>query len=105
MLETKRIFLPRREPRSLGDALAKYLRSNPEMLRKYTLATVTELWKTANSADIVRETGAISLRNNVLYITIHNPALRASLTTLRNNVLARLNEELRIARLSDVKFV
>lgn len=105
MLEIKKIYLPRREPRSLGESLAKFLRSNPEMLRKYTLAVVSELWMTANPADIIRETGSISLRDHVLYITIYNPALRASLTVIRANILSRLNEELVIARLSDVKFV
>ena len=105
MLEIKRIYLPRREPVSLGSALLRFLKSNPLMLHQYTLERLTEIWSECNPSEITSATGSISLKNHILYIQIADPALRASLTPLRSNIQERLTEELGFVYLSEVKFV
>ena len=100
-----RVYSNRRQVRSLGDAIARFLRSNPRLGQMLALELAKDIWNATNSETILKATGEISLYNRVLYIQIFNPSLRANLTNMREDICRQFNEQMQYVKILEVKFV
>jgi len=103
--EDQELYLSYNAPKSLGDAIASMLRSNPEFAEAFTLAVAKDLWLKSNTAPIVNATGEVLFRSGVLFIQIFNPSLRANLNAMRQKICNQLNERMELVKLREVKFV
>ncbi len=82
----------------------------PEILRREGLETplqqkrLIKSWDTVVGAPIAAYCGEKFIKNQILFVKILNPALRADLTMSRGILVNRLNEQVGAHIIADIKF-
>ncbi len=92
----------RREVKSLEDIVAQCLRHDglETPLRQKRLL---DSWGKVAGKAIEKYTGEKFIRNQVLFVKILNPALRADLSMLRERLVKNLNAEVGAIIINDIK--
>lgn len=93
----------RRSVKSIDELLGVTLRREgleTPLLQKRLI----DAWPKVAGDLIARYTGDRFIRNQVLYIKVMNPALRADLTMQRSKYVALLNAEVGSMIITDIKF-
>ena len=93
----------RRKVQSISDLLPQILRSEgleTPLQQKRLIAS----WADVVGKPIERYTGEMFIRNQVLFVKISNPALRADLSMGRSILVQRLNERAGAQVITDIKF-
>ena len=82
----------------------------PVFLRRQGLESPLRQWRLLTSLDevvgdpIARYTSERFIKNQTLYVKVHNPALRADLSMGRSLLVKRLNERAGAQVIVDIKF-
>lgn len=93
----------RKKVRSIGELL-------PEFLRREGLETpllqkrLIDSWDTVVGAPIATYCGEKFIKNQILYVKLQNPALRADLAMNRSILVRRLNEQVGAHVIADIRF-
>ena len=92
----------RREVKPLGEILMKLLRDEglETPLRQKRLI---DAWETVAGPMVARYTTEKFIKNQTLLVKITNPALRHDLTMMRTQLVRRLNEQLGVLVITDIK--
>lgn len=93
----------RRDVVSLADIMAKYLRESG-LETPLLQNRIVSSWEKVAGNTIARYTGEKFIKNQTLFVKIHNPALRANLTMMRSRLVQNLNAEVGSMVISDIKF-
>lgn len=92
----------RREVLALSEVLNKTLRQNgleTPMLQNRSI----ESWETVVGHNVSRYTSEKYIRNQVLFVKITNPALRADLNMMRTQLVSRLNQSVGSRLIIDIR--
>lgn len=93
----------RRDVQTLADILAQCLRHDgletPLQQRR-----LIDSWGKVAGRAVERYTGEKFIRNQILFVKILNPALRADLSMMRERLVKNLNVEAGASIISDIKF-
>ncbi|WP_455536994.1 DUF721 domain-containing protein [Prevotella koreensis] len=92
----------RREVLALSEVLNKTLRQNgleTPMLQNRLI----ESWETVVGYNVSRYTSEKYIRNQVLFVKITNPALRADLNMMRTQLVSRLNQSVGSRLIIDIR--
>lgn len=92
----------RREVLALSEVLNKTLRQNgleTPMLQNRLI----EFWETVVGHNVSRYTSEKYIRNQVLFVKITNPALRADLNMMRTQLVSRLNQSVGSRLIIDIR--
>lgn len=93
----------RRKPKSIGDLLKEYLRTEgfeTPLLQK----RVVDSWPLVMGATISRYTENVFIKNQTLFVKIKSPSLRADLSMMRADIVKRLNDHVKSQIIVDIKF-
>lgn len=92
----------RREVKPLGEILMKLLRDEglETPLRQKRLI---DAWETVAGPMVARYTTEKFIKNQTLLVKITNPALRHDLTMMRTQLVRRLNEQVGVLVITDIK--
>ena len=94
----------KRNTESLGEVLKQYFEENPFFRRKIAESRAVSGWKQLLGNMINSYTTNIYLRNNVLYVSLSSPALRAELQRAEDRLIAKLNEHAGMPVVNDIIF-
>ena len=93
----------KRDVQTLADILTQCLRHDgleiPLMQRR-----LIDSWGKVAGRAIDKYTGEKFIRNQILFVKIVNPALRADLTMMRERLVNNLNVEVGARIITDIKF-
>ena len=93
----------KRDVQTLADILTQCLRHDgletPLMQRR-----LIDSWGKVAGRAIDKYTGEKFIRNQILFVKIVNPALRADLTMMRERLVNNLNVEVGARMITDIKF-
>ena len=93
----------KRDVQTLADILTQCLRHDgletPLMQRR-----LIDSWGKVAGRAIDKYTGEKFIRNQILFVKIVNPALRADLTMMRERLVYNLNVEVGARIITDIKF-
>ena len=93
----------RRQVQPLGDLLNKFLREGgleTPLLQKRLM----DAWPEIAGRSVARYTTEKFIRNQVLFVKITNPALRADLSMMKSQLVKRLNAHVGSQIIADVRF-
>ena len=93
----------RRKVQPLGDLLNKFLREGgleTPLLQKRLM----DAWPEIAGKSVARYTTEKFIRNQVLFVKITNPALRADLSMMKSQLVKRLNAHVGSQIIADVRF-
>ena len=93
----------KRQVKSLNEILQKLLRDEgfETPLKERRLI---DSWDSVVGSVVARYTGDKFIRNQILYVKITNPALKADLSMMRSQIIKKLNEKAGSVVISDIKF-
>jgi len=93
----------KRQVKSLNEILQKLLRDEgfETPLKERRLI---DSWDSVVGYVVARYTGDKFIRNQILYVKITNPALKADLSMMRSQIIKKLNEKAGSFVISDIKF-
>lgn len=92
----------RRDVLSLAEVLSRCLRQNgleTPLLQKRLI----DSWGTVAGSTVERYTAEKYIRNQILYVKITNPALRADLSMMRSVLVTRLNGQIGSMVITDIR--
>ena len=93
----------RREVRSIMDIVNQCLRQNGlETPMRQT--RLIDAWERVAGKTISKYTGEKFIRNQTLFVKISNPALRADLSMMREELVNRLNQEVGSRLITEIRF-
>lgn len=92
----------RREVKSIADLVQQFLR-NEGLETPLLQKRLVDAWDTVVGPTIVRYTGDKFIKNQTLFVKIHNPALRQDLTMMRSQLVRRLNQMVGSQVITDVR--
>lgn len=92
----------RREVKSISDLVQQFLR-NEGLETPLLQKRLVDAWDTVVGPTIVRYTGDKFIKNQTLFVKIHNPALRQDLTMMRSQLVRRLNQMVGSQVITDVR--
>ena len=61
-------------------------------------------WEEVAGAVVARYTGTKYIRNQILWVQIHNPALKANLIMMRSQLVDKLNAKVGCRTITDIRF-
>ena len=93
----------KRQVKSLNEILQKLLRDEgfETPLKERRLI---DSWDSVVGSVVAMYTGDKFIRNQILYVKITNPALKADLSMMRSQIIKKLNEKAGSFVISDIKF-
>lgn len=93
----------KRQVKSLNEILQKLLRDEgfETPLKERRLI---DSWDSVVGSVVASYTGDKFIRNQILYVKITNPALKADLSMMRSQIIKKLNEKAGSFVISDIKF-
>lgn len=93
----------RRDVKPLADIVLHCLRHDgletPLLQRR-----LMDSWEKVAGKVVARYTGEKFIKNQILFVKIQNPALRADLTMMRDRLVKNLNMEVENCIITDIKF-
>ena len=92
----------KRDVKPLGDLLRQFIR-NEGLETPLLQKRVVDAWDEVTGRTVAQYTAEKSIKNQVLFVKITNPALRQDLSMMRSQLVRRLNEEAGATVISDVR--
>ena len=88
----------------LGDVLQEFLQANTTVAQKLAETRVIQSWSGVIGSGAMKYTTGIYIRNKVLYVRLSSAVLRNELTMCREQLIARLNNEVGEEVIRDIVF-
>ena len=92
----------RREVKSIGDLLNRYLRTEGfevPLLQKRVL----DSWEKVVGRTVASYSGEKFIKNQTMFVKITNPALRQDLSMMKSQIVKRLNAEVGAMVIADLR--
>lgn len=93
----------KRDVRNLADIVLHCLRNDgleTPLLQK----RIIDSWERVAGRTVAKYTGEKFIKNQTLFIKVLNPALRADLSMMREELLGKLNAEVRSGIITEIRF-
>ncbi len=93
----------RRNSEHIGDIISRYIREEgiETPLNQYRLL---QAWTEVMGDAISNYTGEMFIKNQTLFIKIKSSILRQDLNASRNNIIQKLNNQVKAQVITDIKF-
>ena len=93
----------RRKVKSIADLLPQILR-NEGLEAPLQQKRLIDVWPEVVGESVAKYTGERFIKNQTLFVKVHNPALRADLSMSRTLLVQRLNEKVGAQVIAEVRF-
>lgn len=93
----------RRKVKSIADLLPQILR-NEGLEAPLQQKRLVDMWPEVVGEPVAKYTGERFIKNQTLFVKVHNPALRADLSMSRSLLVQRLNEKVGAQVIAEVRF-
>ena len=93
----------RRKVKSIADLLPQILR-NEGLEAPLQQKRLIDVWPEVVGESVAKYTGERFIKNQMLFVKVHNPALRADLSMSRTLLVQRLNEKVGAQVIAEVRF-